>query len=178
MNESDSSQPRRTSWPATGRIVTGILLVVLGAIWLIAQFMGHWVVGDFWPFFLVLGGLIFYAFFFMRTEKPAGYEGMLFPGTYLIVLGLLFLLMNLIGWHSMRYAWPTFVFGVALSLGAMHLFGRREPERRHADLLPAIKILAVISAMLYLVAIGGFYLWPVALIIIGLAIIVGGLLKK
>jgi hypothetical protein len=178
MDENQSLEPRKTSWPSTGRIVTGILLVLLGGIWLIGQFIGQWVVADFWPFFLILGGLIFYAFFFMRAQRPVGFEGMLFPGTYLIVVGLLFLLMNLIGWHNMRYAWPTFVFGVALSLGAMHQFGRQEPERKRAELLSAAKILTLISAVLYLVAIGGIYLWPVALIIIGLAIIISGILKK
>jgi hypothetical protein len=178
MNEDQSLEPRKTSWLSTGRIVTGILLVLLGGIWLVGQFIGQWAVADFWPFFLILGGLIFYAFFFMRTEQPAGFEGMLFPGTYLTIIGLLFLLMNLIGWHNMRYAWPTFVLGVPLSLGAMYRFGRIGPERKRAELLPAIKILTIIAAVLYLVAIGGIYLWPVALIIIGLAIIISGVLKK
>lgn len=178
MDEENLTPPRKTSWPTTGRIVTGVLLVLLGGLWLIGQFVGRWVIADFWPFFLILGGLIFYAFFFMRSARPAGYEGMLFPGTYLIIIGLLFLLMNLIGWQNMRYAWPTFVFGVALSLAAMYLFGHPEVEQRRAELLSAAKILVIISAVLYLVAIGGIYLWPVALIIVGLAIIISGLLKR
>ena len=178
MDEENLTPSRKTSWPTTGRIVTGVLLVLLGGLWLIGQFVGRWVVADFWPFFLILGGLIFYAFFFMRSERPAGYEGMLFPGTYLIIIGLLFLLMNLIGWQNMRYAWPTFVFGVALSLAAMYLFGQQGVEQKRAELLSAVKILAIISAVLYLVAIGGIYLWPVALIIVGLAIIISGLIKR
>ena len=163
---------------STGSMITGILLVLLGIIFLLAQLFDNWFISDYWPFFLIAGGLIFYGAYFTRTQKPAGYEGMLFPGTYLVLLGLLFLLANIIGWYSMRYLWPTFVLAVALSLGAMYLFGPKEPESKRKDLYSGIKVLFIISVVLYLIAAGGLYLWPLALIIIGLWIIIKGLTKR
>jgi len=168
------SQPRR---PSTGQLITGILLVLLGIILLLAQLLGQWFINGFWPFFLIIGGLIFYAGYFARSDKPSGYEGMLFPGTYLIVLGILFLLMNILGWHYMGYLWPTFVLGVALSLWSMYLFGPSEPEKKRKDLLASVKVLFIISVVLYLITIGGIYLWPLALIIIGLIIVIKGFIK-
>jgi hypothetical protein len=169
-----SSQPWRL---ASGQMITGILLVLLGIILLLAQLLGRWFISGFWPFFLIVGGLIFYAGYFARSDKPSGYEGMLFPGTYLVVLGVMFLVMNILGWYYMRYLWPTFVLGVALSLWSMYLFGPAEPEKKRSDLLSSIKVLTIISVVLYLIAIGGMYLWPLALIVVGLIIILRGFIK-
>jgi len=163
---------------STGQLITGILLIILGAIFLFAQFLGSWFISDFWPFFLVVGGMIFFAAYFARAEKPVGHEGLLFPGTYLIVLGALFLLMNLIGWHNMRYLWPTFVLGVPISMGVMYKFAAGGSDKRRKDILSSIKVLAIISFVLYLITAGGVRLWPLILILIGLIIIIKGFIKK
>ncbi|MCP4582776.1 MAG: hypothetical protein GY839_14295 [candidate division Zixibacteria bacterium] len=177
MNNHDIQIRKKIRWPATGQLITGILLIILGAIFLFSRLLGQWFISDFWPFFLVVGGLIFYAAYYARSEKPIGYEGLLFPGTYLIVLGLLFLSMNLFGWHNMRFMWPTFILGVPISLLAMYKFGPSEPDRARSDLQTAIKIIGTVSIVLFVIAGGGFFLWPLALIIIGLVIILKGYIK-
>jgi phosphatidylserine synthase len=171
MDEKQSSDVIKNRWPKPGQLVIGILLIVLGAIWLVAQFFGGDVINNFWPLFLVVGGLIFYAAYYLRREKPPGYEGLLFPGTYLMVLGILFILMNLIGWQAMRFFWPTFLFGIVISLGAMYKFGNVDSPQQKSDLISAIRVLTIISVVLYLIAIGGLKTWPLILIIIGVVIL-------
>jgi len=177
MNNPDIQIRPKIRWPATGQLITGILLIILGAIFLFSRLFGQWFISEFWPFFLVVGGLIFYAAYYARSQKPAGYEGLLFPGSYLIVLGLLFLFMNLFGWHCMRFMWPTFILGVPVSLFAMYKFGPHDPDRQRTDLLGAVKILGIISLVLFFIAGGGLFLWPLALIIVGLVIILKGFRK-
>ncbi|GEM_PF-1335443 len=163
---------------ATGPMITGLLLVILGIVLLFAQFFGQRFMSNFWPFLFIAGGLIFYAVYFIRFTKPAGFEGMLFPGTYLVILGVLFFILNLIGWYNMVYLWPTFVLAVAVSLGAIYLFSPKEQTDKRKDLLSSIKVLIIISAVLYVIAAGGLYLWPLALVIIGLIIIFKALVGK
>lgn len=161
-------------WPATGQLVTGILLVILGSIFFVGQLFGETFIRYFWPLFLLIGGLAFYASYYIRVEKPPGYEGLLFPGTYLIVLGILFLLMVIIGWQAMRYLWPTFVLGVPLGLLSMYVFGPQTADQPRKDLRAAIRTLFIIVAVLYIFAAGGLHLWPLILIIIGILIIFKG----
>jgi len=178
MNDKSNLADKSIRRLSTGQLISGILLVILGAVFLFAQFLGSWFINAFWPIFLIVGGIIFYAAYFTRAEKPAGYEGLLFPGTYLIVLGALFLLMNLIGWHYMRYLWPTFVLGFPISLGVMYKFASGGLNQRRKNIRSSIKVLTVISLVLYLISVGGMRLWPPALILIGLIIIIKGFTRK
>lgn len=177
--DTQTAQPgKRIHWPKTGRLITGILFIILGGILLFGQLIGEAFIRYSWPLFLILGGLAFFAAYYIRSEKPAGYEGLLFPGTYLAVLGLLFLAMNIIGWQVMRYFWPTFILGVPLGLMAMYFLGPRSTDRQNKELLAAIRILLAIAAVLYIFAAGGLHLWPLALIIIGVFIIFKGFTRK
>lgn len=178
MNDKEYQSDKSFRGLSTGQLITGILLIILGAIFLFAQILGSWFISNFWPSFLVVGGMIFFAAYFARAEKPVGYEGLLFPGTYLIVLGALFMLMNLIGWHNMRYLWPTFVLGIPISMGVMYKFASGGSDKRRKDILSSIKILTTISLVLYLITAGGVRLWPLILILIGLIIIIKGFIKK
>jgi uncharacterized membrane protein HdeD (DUF308 family) len=178
VNNNNRDDHNKLLKPAPGQLAIGILFITLGAILLFGQLLGGWFIAKFWPFFLIAGGVIFYLAYFMRQEKPPGYEGMLFPGTYLITLGLLFFINNLIGWQSMRYLWPTFVLGVPLSLWSMYKCCPKDDEKQNKDLLSAIRVLSIISAALFLLAIGGWRLWPLVLIAIGLLIIYRGIDKR
>jgi uncharacterized membrane protein HdeD (DUF308 family) len=175
INSDDHTKPAK---PASGQLAIGILFITLGAILLFGHLLGGWFIAKFWPFFLIAGGAVFYIAYFFRHEKPAGYEGMLFPGTYLIILGLLFFINNLVGWQAMRYLWPTFVLGVAISLYAMYRCCPKDEVNQNKDLLSAIRILSIISGALYLLTIGGWRLWPLVLIVIGVLIIYRGIDKK
>lgn len=120
---------------------------------------------------------MFYGGYFSSKKLQIGNEGLLFPGTYLIILGVLFLLLNFIGWAYMKYLWPTFILGVAAGLGVMYQFTAAENVARKKALRSSIITLTVVSAALYLLAIKAAYIWPLALILIGLLIIFRGFKK-
>jgi len=158
-----------------GRIITGASLILLGLFLLIGEFVELTWTEHFWPIFLLLGGLLFYAGYFSGNRRRAGGEALLFPGTYLIVLGALFLLLNFIGWKFMKYLWPTFILGVAVSLWVIFLFTPAEKTAGRKTLRSNIVALTLVSAALYLMTLKAAFLWPAAIIIIGIIIIVRSL---
>ncbi len=159
------------------RIFSGIILVILGLFLLIGELAELSWGEHFWPIFLLLGGMLFYSGYFSVKARRSGSEGLLFPGTYLIILGGLFLLLNFIGWEYMRYLWPTFVFGVAVSLWVVRSSMPIENAARRKSLKSSIITLSLISAIFYLMALKVAVLWPVAIIVIGIIIIAKGLTK-
>ncbi len=158
-----------------GRIITGASLTLLGLILLIGEFVEPPLTERFWPIFLLLGGLLFYAGYFSGKGRQVSGEGLLFPGTYLIVLGALFLLLNFIGWKFMKYLWPTFILGVAVSLWVIFLFTPAENAAGKKTLRSGIITLTLVSAALYLMTLKAAFLWPIVIIVIGIIIIVRSL---
>lgn len=160
-----------------GRIITGIAFILIGVLMLLSRLVGVPMGRLFWPLLLIIGGLLFFVSYFF-SQRAKGSEGLLFPATYLTILGLMFTYLNLTDWEYMRYLWPTFVFGVAISLGVVYLFTPEETggERRRSG--TPILVLTVISVMLYLLAAKASILWPLILIALGLIVIFGGFRPK
>jgi hypothetical protein len=154
----------------SGRLVTGAVFIVLGIFLLLVRFtelpIGH----GLWPFFLIVGGLLFYLGYFWSHNRRPGAVGMLFPGTYLLIIGLLFLVLNIIGWRYMQYLWPIFVLGVAISFAVMYFF-TPAGDKDKKDLRSTALIMLVISAGLFVIAAKAGIFWPIALVVIGLFII-------
>jgi hypothetical protein len=160
-----------------GRIITGIAFILVGALMLIARLVGAPMGKFFWPFLLIIGGLLFFVSYFF-SQRAKGSEGLLFPATYLTILGLMFTFLNFTDWEYMRYLWPTFVFGVAISLGVVYLFTPDELAHQRKGSRSTILTLTVISIMLYLLAAKASILWPLILIVLGLIVIFGGFKRK
>jgi uncharacterized membrane protein HdeD (DUF308 family) len=159
-----------------GRIIVGAAFILVGAIMLLSRIAGAPIGRQFWPFLLIIGGLMFYASYFLG-RRFHGSEGLLFPGTYLTILGILFVILNITDWDNMRYLWPTFVFGVAVSLGAMYIFTPSDSAEQRKGLRSGIVTLSIISAALYLLAAKATLLWPLILIALGLVVIFSGFRK-
>jgi uncharacterized membrane protein HdeD (DUF308 family) len=160
-----------------GRIITGIAFILVGALMLLSRLVGAPMGKLFWPFLLIIGGLLFFVSYFF-SQRAKGSEGLLFPATYLTILGLLFTFLNFTDWEYMRYLWPTFVFGVAISLGVVYLFTPDELAHQRKGSRSTILTLTVISVMLYLLAAKASILWPLILIALGLIVIFGGFKRK
>jgi uncharacterized membrane protein HdeD (DUF308 family) len=133
----------------SGRLVTGAVFIVLGIFLLLVRFtelpIGH----GLWPFFLIVGGLLFYLGYFWSHNRRPGAVGMLFPGTYLLIIGLLFL---------------------AISFAVMYFF-TPAGDKDKKDLRSTALIMLVISAGLFVIAAKAGIFWPIALVVIGLFII-------
>lgn len=97
----------------TGRFVGAAILIGLGLIFLLDQFVDFSFIGQLWPFLIILPGLAFLSASWVGGEKstPLAYPGMIIIGT-----GTILLVQNVTGrFESWAYVWalyPVF-FGVA-----------------------------------------------------------------
>jgi hypothetical protein len=153
-----------------GRLLTGIVFIAIGLFLLLVRFTDLPIGRGLWPFFLIVGGLLFYVGYFLGINRTSGGVGLLFPGTYLLIIGLLFLVLNIIGWHYMQFLWPIFVLGVAISLAVMYLFTPADGKEKK-DLRSSALILFIISLGLFIIAARAGIFWPIALVIMGILVI-------
>lgn len=162
--------------------VLGVILVVLGVLFLLKNFnifdpWGHisiWtIIGKLWPsLFLILPGLMFHSSYFSGNRSN---PGVLVPGGIFLVLGITFQINMLFG--GWGFMWPLYIFAVAFGLFELYIFGSRE-----RGLLIPIGILTGLSVLFFisfsLNMIVDFntkpYAVPVVLILIGLALVLGG----
>lgn len=139
----------------------GLLLIFIAIVLLLGKlgvfhFLGHL----FWPFLILIPGLLFHFLYFNRMMPV----GVLVPGGILITYSLMFFYCNLFGWDSMSYLWPGFILGVAVGLYEVHLFDRHSPK----GVWVASMILAAISAIFFaftlLYAVGVYFIAIVLLV--------------
>lgn len=99
---------------------TGILLVAIGAVFLVAQLGG----GAFaWPLFILVPGLILLAAPFVG---PASAAGLAVPGSIVTTVGLILWVQNATGtFHTWSYAW-----GLVLAAVGVGTFLQASLERR------------------------------------------------
>jgi hypothetical protein len=91
---------------------TGILLIVLGAIFLFGQFVD---VGRFaWPFFVIVPGVALLAWAFLGGRGAAG---LAVPGSIVTTVGLILLVMNTTNtFEAWSYAWGLVIAGVGFGV--------------------------------------------------------------
>ena len=99
-----------------GTLIMGVLLVALGIVFLVASLLGNNVVGTWWPLFIIVVGLLFFAPLFLRE---ASWGAFAIPGSVLTMTGVVLLFQNLFdAWQTWAYAWALiapFSVGVGLS---------------------------------------------------------------
>ncbi len=158
-------------------IVGGLILVLLGALFLLQQVVDLNFGGIFWPFFVIIPGLLCLAAMALGG-KGSGW--LAFPGTIVTAVGCILLFQALTGrYETWAYAWAL-VSPFAVGVG-MLLMGLR-------DDLPAQvasgRTLMTIGLGLFL-AFGAFFelmifhaimdagrIWPLALIAVGIGLLV------
>jgi hypothetical protein len=158
-------------------LYVGVLLIMLGGVFLLAQTTGWLHLGwRLWPL-LVLGvGLAFWLPLAIWWDKRQELAGLAVPGTIIGGNGLLMLYQSLSGnWGSWSYAWALEPVFVALGLLALYWLTNRDK-----GLLVAAAIVGGVGLVFFVIfasAFGGVirYVGPVMLIGIGLLILLGGL---
>jgi hypothetical protein len=160
-----------------GALYVGLLLVALGAVFLLAQTTGWLGLGwRLWPLLLVLGGAAFLLPLLVWPDKRQELAGLAVPGVILSGNGLLMLYQSLTGrWESWSYAWALEPIFVALGLLALYLL-----TNRPRGLLVATTIVGGIGLVLFVIfstAFGGImrFVGPLLLIAVGLLVLLGGL---
>lgn len=148
--------------PSTRSPLPGIILIVLGVLFLIANFSDvH--LETLWPIFVLTPGVAFIIMFF-RDRKN---YGILMPGTILTIIGLLFFACTFYGWDQMERLWPLFIMAPGIGFIMMYLFGKRE-----GGLLIPAGILIGLGLIFLLDVNRSEHLWPLVLILAGLLILI------
>jgi len=186
MNPNPTNKPSITP----GNLILGIILIVLGIVFLIGQvfnqvFNIH--IGSYtWPFTVIVPGVLLYLAAFM-TEARAG-RGLAIAGSIVTAVGLLLFFQNVTNlWATWAYAWAL-VAPTAPGLG-LALFGALRSQR---DLVGEGLRTAAIGAVIFavgaaffegLIGISGFrffglrgFCFPALLIVAGVVFIVWTLL--
>ena len=152
-------EPKRPS------ILPGLFLIILGVIFLLGNVGAFKISPDmFWAIIVILIGAIFWIWFLLDRTRA----NLIMPGTVLLTIGIVFYYCAATGWDALRRLWPFFILAPAFGFYLMYLFGKRE----RGILIPA-GILTVIGVVQILQSFdwGMRYIWPSALIIVGVLLL-------
>jgi hypothetical protein len=165
----------------------GVLLIVLGSLFFMGQAVGFDLGRFGWPFFVIVPGLAGSAVG-LAVGDPTG-ERITSIGAAVTMVGVILLYQSTADhFESWAYAWAL-VFPTSTGLGRM-LYGSLKGSR---DMVATGGRSALIGAALFLigafffelvVGIGGFgigfgrFEWPLGLVIMGMALLFGGLLYR
>jgi hypothetical protein len=165
----------------------GVLLMVLGALFLVVQAVGFDLGRFAWPFFVIVPGLAVFGAG-LAIGDPAG-ERITPLGAAVTTVGMILLYQNTADhFESWAYAWAL-VFPTSTGLGRMiygSLKGRTEMVLNGGRLSLIGAALFLIGSLFFelVVGISGFGIgfgrfgWPLGLVIVGIMLLIGGLLYR
>ena len=154
----------------------GLVLILLGAWFLVAQFVPGWQDWFEWPLSIVGIGAVL-----LIIGLVTGVPGLAVPACIVGGIGGLLYWQNVTGnWESWSYAWaliPGFV-GVGIVLSGLLGGGFRQGVREGSPLILISLILFAVFGSLFgaLKPLGDY--WPVLLIVLGLLVLVQGLFRR
>jgi hypothetical protein len=176
------SDPNESTRSRTIVTLVGLLLIVLGVLFLIARMISVDVERLAWPFFVIaLGVLVF--FFSLARGNQAG-ERLAMVGSAVTMVGTILLLQNAVDYfQSWAYAWAL-VFPTSVGVGQI-IYGS---IKNRAEMTTTGRGRAVVGIILFVVlavffefvigfggrgiGLGGVG-WPVVLIVLGAVLLVG-----
>lgn len=160
-------------------MIFGIILVVLGILFLTAQFLRIDLWSLAWPFFVIIPGLMFFAGMIASGKGKAG--GLAIPGSIVTTVGLILLYDNTFNaWATWSYAWAL-VFPTSIGLGLLikGLWEEREPDVRQGRQMVLVGLIIFVAAAVFFEVIIGIgagglssYFWSLALIALGVYLLV------
>jgi hypothetical protein len=160
-----------------GSLIAGAALIGFGLLALAGQFFrgfNFW--GVIWPFFIIGVGVLFFVGMYTGGKSAAG---LAIPGSIFTFVGLMLFLQNLSDhWESWSYSWTVILMAVGTGIYIMGRYTENPGQRESGSRL--IKI----GAILFIIF-GGFFemifnsfafsrfIFPVALILLGIYLIMG-----
>lgn len=162
--------------------VFGLILIGLGIIFLVGQFV-HFDIGAFlWPFFIIaVGGVFFIA---MVAGGPSA-GGLAIPGSIIGMVGLILLFQNTFGhWEAWSYGWTLILISVGIGMVIRGYWSKDESSRQHGwRVIRLGAIFFVIFGAFFELVIGfgrnsliAGIAWPLLLILIGVYLFASRLL--
>ncbi len=164
----------------TGNLVVALILIGLGALFLLGQFFRFDFWSFAWPLFVIIPGLFFFVGMVLGG-KSAG--GLAVPGSMVTMVGLILLYQNTFNhWESWAYAWAL-IFPISCGIGLM-IYGtwsnRPDQLRTGREMLKVGLILFLVAAVFFELVIGISgrgtivrYVLPVLLIGLGAYLLLG-----
>ncbi len=160
-------------------IVWGTILILLGLLTLLGQlFQGFVLWGAYWPVLVISFGALFFVGMLLGGKSSAG---LAIPGTMLLVTGVILFFQNLTGyWESWAYAWAAVVMAAGLGTFAMGAYSGDEIARRRGvrTMMTGLVLLVLFGTLFegLIFAAGRFhplgqYVFPVALIVLGIFLV-------
>lgn len=154
-------------------LLVGLVLIVLGGIFLAGQFFDLQLGRYLWPLFIIVPGLLL--FYFMLSGGKAA-APLAIPASLVTAVGLLLLYQSITNhWESWAYAWALIFpssFGIGLAI--MGIRNEQEGLRRAGAGFIRVGIIAfLVCGMFFELVIGirgvraNQILWPVLLILLG-----------
>lgn len=108
-----------------GTLATGIILVIIGAAFIVLNLIPGLTGNKTWPFIFIVGGIGFLLPALIWENARGGLAGLYIPGMILLVLGGIFLFNTLSGnWAVWAYAWILIPASVGLGLYTGALIGK------------------------------------------------------
>jgi len=165
-------------------VIGGLILIALGALFLIGNLIRVDLWGMLWPLFFVAFGVVFFTGM-VAGGKTAG--GLAIPGSMFVVLGLIFLVQQVFGhWESWSYAWSLFVFeGIGIGLLINSWWGDRPELKRSGYIMITLGVIFFLVFGTFFEALFGLFgigfadtaVWPLVLIAAGVLLLFGRLVN-
>ena len=141
----------------------GVILIAIGGILLLKSFDIFYLKWD------TIGSVIlifFGAYQLGAWALNRKNYGLLFPGTIMLIYGLVFLLCSWNSWNLLSDLWPVFILAPGVAFLLMYFFGNKETGL----LVTAIIMLGI--GFIFLSQNFFYYnFWPVIIIVIGILLI-------
>ncbi|PIS27738.1 MAG: hypothetical protein COT43_08970 [Candidatus Marinimicrobia bacterium CG08_land_8_20_14_0_20_45_22] len=143
---------------SSSNFVLGVFLILMGIFLFFVQ-RSHYGWNVIWPMILIGAGFLFVIGFLQNTKN----YGLLMPASILLIIGALFLYLEVTDWRNIVELWPTFILAPGIGFLFMFLLA----EEGSKLYVPGL-ILILIAVIFYVGFCVSFTYWPVVLILLGL----------
>ncbi len=158
-------------------VIVALILVILGFMFLVGQFLGGLFWHYAWPFFVIIPGLLFFAGMVVAGKNGGG---LAIPGSIVTTVGLILFYQNITGhFESWAYIW-TLIFPLSVGVGLMiqGLWSGQPAVLEHGKRMALAGIVIFLIAAAFfegIIGIGGHglgrYGWPLLLIAAGILLL-------
>jgi len=152
----------------TGSFVLGAILVGLGILFLVVNFVPYLGVEKLWPLFMLVPVAILAAVWIHYKDRAVG---VVLPVVILIFYCGYFLWLNFTSWDHVETTWPNFIIAPGLGFLGLYL-----ATRKWVYLIPSF-LLLILAAIFYAAIIENTLIVAVLLILMGVLLILKPLLK-
>jgi hypothetical protein len=163
-----------------GTLITGIVLVILGAAFVIINLIPGMTPNKTWPFIFIVIGIGFFLPALIWPKYRQGLSALYIPGVIIATLGGIFLFNSLSSnWAIWAYAWILIPASVGLGMFCAAVIGNWHRDVRRTGMW---MMMVSISVFAFMAAIFGSLLVKTIgagiLILIGAVILIRALVKK